>query len=241
MKAVFLSDSHLRKRTDPGYACLLDFFAFLRGKCERLFIVGDFFDFWFCDEKEVYPEFHDIIERLLDLQEAGTSISLFEGNHDFYMAGYFARRGLEVFPDWGEFSIEGKSILISHGDLVDRENHRYLLLRKILRSRFFFNFQKFIPCRLRWEIAALSSRASKELYDSQEELAVKLEKFALTRLATGHDAVILGHCHLPVFKQFEMGGRHKIFCSLGDWVSHYSYLTLEKGRFQLSFWDNNVK
>lgn len=235
MKAVFLSDTHIRGESDPAYARLLEFLESVKGS-DHLFILGDFFDFWFCDRANVYPGFRPLIEGLLRLREEGTAVHLFEGNHDFFLNDFFAGTGINVYPEWAEITLDGKRLLLSHGDLVDTENRRYLFLRKVLRSRLFYNFQKLIPPKARWRLAELSSRTSNRFPEPREALAAKMEEYGRGKLREGYGAVILGHCHIPVLREFTNGGVVGIFCTLGDWVTHFSYLCYEDGTFHLTNW-----
>ncbi|MEN6464006.1 MAG: UDP-2,3-diacylglucosamine diphosphatase [Syntrophaceae bacterium] len=235
MKAVFLSDTHIKSSAEPQYRPLLDFLEHIRG-ADRLFILGDFFDFWFCSNRSMFPEFRPFVEKLLDLKSSGTAVSLFEGNHDFFLKDYFAGQGVEIYPEWADIRLEDKRLLLAHGDLVDTENRKYLCLRKALRSGLFYGFQKLIPPRLRWKLAELSSSASKGFPESREELALKMESFGRSKLEEGYDAVILGHCHIPVLKRFPVKGKDRIFCTLGDWITHFSYLSYDNGRFDLLCW-----
>lgn len=235
MKAVFLSDTHLKNAADPAYVSVLGFLKSLDG-LDHLFILGDFFDFWFCDTGHVYPHFQPIINELKRLASAGVRVHLFEGNHDFFLDDYFAGTGIEVFPEWADLRLDGRLLLLSHGDLVDTEDRGYLFLRKVLRSQAFYRFQKFIPPKLRWILAAACSNASKEIPEKRTALARKMEEFSRARLESGYDAVILGHCHLPSLKEFAAGGKAKVFCTLGDWLTHFSYLEYESGSFRLCFW-----
>ena len=131
-----------------------------------------------------------------------------------------------------------RAIINAHGDLVDESDRGYRLLRKVLRSAAFYGLQKRLPLELLWKLARRSSDASKEyLAKPQEGLAAKMEKFALAKFAAGADAVILGHCHLPLYKTHEIAGRTRHFALLGDWLSHRSYLMLDGERFDLRFWD----
>jgi UDP-2,3-diacylglucosamine hydrolase len=78
MKAIFISDTHLRKAADERYVHLLTFFNDIKnGQLKALidkggsevqvtavtdiYIVGDLFDFWFCNKDKIYPEFILII------------------------------------------------------------------------------------------------------------------------------------------------------------------------------------
>lgn len=239
MKAVFLSDTHIKSSSEPQYGMLLDFLEHVKGS-DRLFILGDFFEFWFCDSRSMFPEFRPIIDKLLDLKSSGTMISLFEGNHDFFLKDYFndsgPGSGIEIYPDWADIRLDGRRLLLAHGDLVDTENRRYLFLRKLLRSRLFYGFQKMIPPRLRWKLAEISSNTSKGFPGPREELALKMEDFGRAKLDEGYDAVILGHCHIPILRRFPIEGRDRIFCTLGDWVTHFSYLSYDNGSFELLRW-----
>ncbi|NPV03400.1 MAG: UDP-2,3-diacylglucosamine diphosphatase [Syntrophaceae bacterium] len=238
MRAVFFSDVHARDSADTAAACLLEFLAEVAGSLDHLFVAGDLFDFWFSREGVAYPGFQPIIDRLSAMRRGGVRVHLFEGNHDFFLADYFTRHhGIEVYPCDARFVLGGKTLYIAHGDLVDRSDRGYRALRRLLRSPFFYRLQKRMPLPVLWSLARRSSDASKEyLAKPQECLAAKMEDFALAKFAEGFDAVILGHCHLPLLRACTIGGRQTHFALLGDWLAHRSYLVLENGRFELRFW-----
>ena len=113
---------------------------------DDLYIVGDLFDFWFCQKEKIYPEFKLIINKLIELQKAGMRIHLCEGNHDFFMKEYFHDvLGMEVFEQQADIKLDNLQALIAHGDMADKTNIKYILFRKILRSQPFYQFQRFIP------------------------------------------------------------------------------------------------
>jgi UDP-2,3-diacylglucosamine hydrolase len=235
-KAVFLSDAHLRNQVDEGYHRIMKFLDFSGDHIDDLYILGDLFDFWFCRDNHIYPGFKTVIEKLVNLKKRGMRIHLFEGNHDFFLGDYFTTtHGITVFTESAYIALDGRSILISHGDTVDRTNRKYLLLRKLLRSGLFYRIQRCIPPSVLWKIARASSTVSKELtIESETIIAKKMEEFALNKFHEGIDAVILGHCHIPLLKEYEIGGRRKTFVTLGDWIKHYTYLCYEDGHFTLS-------
>lgn len=258
MKVIFISDAHLKTRDARGYQTLVEFFDCLKrrgnGKGKRypaegdaatgsggiadiddLYILGDFFDFWFHKGASIYPEFGEIIDSLSELKERGVRIHLCEGNHDFFLADYFAGElGLEVITEWASIDLDGRRILISHGDTVDERNIRYLLLRRFLRSRFFYKLQRALPASFLWMAARISSNLSKEpAGESANALAEKMRAFSVRKFKDGIDAVILGHCHKHLMEESVVNGKEKTFVILGDWVSHYSYLCYEDGSFAL--------
>jgi len=258
MKAVFIADAHLKDSHDLNYRKLLRFLSLLihpssvdnlldlkTMACQRipvddLYIGGDFFDFWFCRGTEVYPEFLPVIRALTAVRDRGIRVHFAEGNHDFFLSDYFTGiMDMEVFRDWATFMLDDCKVLFSHGDMVDRNNFRYLLLRKLLRSQLIYRIQQRLPPPLLWKIAATSSAASKDQFrTSKEKLSEILHIFSALKIRGEIDAVILGHCHQPIMKEFQINGRRKYTITLGDWIRHFSYLYYDDGIFRLCFFDD---
>jgi UDP-2,3-diacylglucosamine hydrolase len=255
MKAIFISDVHLKHTTDERYKCLINFFNDIKdGKVKSflgsneidnkttciddLYVVGDLFDFWFCNKTKIYPEFILVINKLIELQKAGIRIHLSEGNHDFFLREYFHDvLGIEVFEEWADVKLNNIRALIGHGDTMDNANFKYLLFRKILRSRLFYHFQRFIPARVRWALASFSSVASKEMtIEAGEDLVEKMLSFAVNKFQDGYDAVIVGHCHKAVLRHYTVAGKKKTFVSLGDWINHNSFLYYENKKFHMGYY-----
>lgn len=253
MKAVFISDVHLKQSTDERYTHLLRFISDLKEGhvklfanapdlaqektyIDHLYILGDFFDFWFCDPDNINPEFRPIIAKLVELQKTGVRIHLFEGNHDFFMKDYFYEvLGMEVIEEGADIVQDDLRILASHGDTVDPSDKGYMMLRKMLRSRLFYHFQRLIPASWRWAIASATSNVSKEMNSYKHEILVKkMLSFASDKFKEDYDAIVLGHCHKPLIRNFEVNGLQKTFVTLGDWVRHSSFLYYEDGKFYLS-------
>jgi UDP-2,3-diacylglucosamine hydrolase len=255
VKAIFISDAHLKRSSDERYGQLINFLTDINaGKVtslidpdaksadpvyiDNLYIAGDLFDFWFCRKENIYPEFKLIIDKLVELQKTGIRIFLFEGNHDFFMGEYFHDvLEMEVFDEWANIKLDNRKILIAHGDTADKTNIVYMMFRKILRSRAFYNIQRFIPASILWGIAGLSSTVSKELNkENGDALLEKMSSFALARLREDYDVVILGHSHKPIVRHIEVAGKEKTFVALGDWIKHYSFLYYENEKFLLGYY-----
>jgi len=253
MKAVFISDAHLKQSTDERYKHLLCFLSDLKEGRVRslvnslelaqekafindLYILGDFFDFWFCEPDRIYPEFKAIIAGLIELQKTGVRVHLFEGNHDFFLKDYFYDvLGMDVVEEWAEIRLDHLRILASHGDTADQSDKLFLLFRKILRSRSFYRVQRLLPVSLRWAIASTSSNVSKEMNGNKHEILVeKMLAFASEKLKEDYDAIILGHCHKPLIRTFDVKGHRKTFATLGDWIRFSSFLYYEDGKFYLN-------
>ncbi len=252
MKAIFISDAHLRNADDEKYKKLMNFFDDIksgniqsiedlegtnikRELIDDLYIAGDFFDFWFCRKENINLEFKPVIEKLIELQKAGIRIHLCEGNHDFFMKEYFHDvLAMEVYEEFTDAKLDNLNALIAHGDTTDSTDKGYMLLRGFLRSRMLYHIQRFIPSPLLWTIARLSSTASKELNpEDGDVLLKKMSAFALDSFQKGYDAVILGHCHIPSINHYTVAGKKRTFATLGDWIQHYSFLYYDHNNFFL--------
>jgi UDP-2,3-diacylglucosamine hydrolase len=262
MKAIFLSDAHLRSCHDKSYQALMRFLKSIRcpdsenaskkteGRDEttrpcasNLFLVGDIFDFWFCKNHRIYPDFLPVIDALVALKERGVQIIIYEGNHDFFLEDYFSKTlGMDVVREWADFYVDDLRFLVSHGDTVDETNTGHLLLRNFLRSRFAFTLQQFVPSLLLWKMAKMSSTISRNMSPGQEEaIKDKMLLFSMKKFQEGYDAVILGHSHKPFLKNdIVIAGKRKTFAALGDWITYYSYLCYEDGRFDLKYYHPDV-
>ncbi len=234
MKAVFIADAHLDGGTPDGYRYLMRFLNSIEGIADEFFILGDFFDFWFAGKNGVYPGFSDIVERLLEMQRAGTNVSFFEGNHDFFLSDYFEPHGIRVFSEGTAIDLDGKKLFLSHGDTVNTSNRAYLSLRRLLRSDLFYKTQKKVPSPVLWSLSRVISGMSRSCgAPSSNGLAGRINMFAMEKFEGGADAVILGHFHSPRFEQHVMHDRVKIFAILGDWIHHHSYLLYDDGEFMM--------
>lgn len=255
MKAIFISDAHLRKFSDERYKKLLNFLddvkkgnitaqvnhnakGTVQGNIDDLYIAGDLFDFWFCRKEKINPEFKPMIDKLIELKGKGIRIHLSEGNHDFFMEEYFSDvLGMEVFEEMTKTQLDNLNVLIAHGDTADSANKRYLLFRRVLRSRTFYNIQRLIPASISWTLAGLFSSASKELtVEDGDALVKKMASFAFIKFQENFDAVILGHSHVPSLNTYTVDGKKKTFVTLGDWINYYSYLYYENGNFFLRYY-----
>ncbi len=253
MRAIFLADAHLKSPEDKGYKKCVDFLDSLRkGKSDRvhlrasrlpaednhvdvLVIAGDFFDFWFERKGRIYPGFESVVRSILRLHEEGVRICICEGNHDFFLADFFTRRfGIEVYPEAMELVMDGMRFYVAHGDMVDRDNVKYLALRKFLRSGLIYRLQRIVPMSLLFAVARTSSGMSREMIVSaQDRMAEKMRQFAEVKFTEGFDAVILGHSHAEALSREMRDGKPRVFAAIGDWITLFTYLDCDNGNFSL--------
>ncbi len=239
--AYFIADVHLtlndgdqereRRRN------LFQFFDMIRQSGGTLFIVGDFFDFWF-EYKHVIPKrYFDVISHLHYLQTAGVDIHFILGNHDYWTNDFLnGSLGMQVYQTEAEVEIDGRRIHLTHGDGLLTKDTGYRLMRKILHSRAVIFFFRWLHPDLGISMAQSASRLSRKY--NQPEVGEKAEfdelsRYAHHRWAEGCDVVVMGHYHLNRLSTNHAG---KSFLCLGDWNSPFTYGKLSQGRLTLESW-----
>lgn len=233
MRAIFLSDAHLQQPDDSNYRLLLDFLNSLRGTVDTLCILGDLFDFRVGLPGLCFPEHEPLLQVLHELGKNGTRLIYLEGNHDFHLQEELTRRlGAEVYPGPITLELHGLRILLCHGDLINRADWRYRLLHRVLRHPMVYQLAGMLPQSSIEQLRHKLQHKSKGRYRhdrSRWDYRAIIRSYAASVHSQGHDALLLGHFHLPFIEcqdQF-------VLVSLGDWISQFSYAELSEGQLRL--------
>lgn len=233
MRAVFLADAHLRDPADPNYRALLEFLAAQEGRTDVLALLGDICEFLVGYPDAVFPPYRPLFDALARLQRHGTAIVYVEGNHDFHLEpGFRNRFPCRVLPDGGIIELDGRRILLTHGDLANPADRGYRLLRGVLRSTPVKLLIRLLPATWTWGIAERMSKASRRNRNKKSRRWPArdiLIPYAREQLAGGCQAVVTGHFHQPFHERLEAGE----LVALGDWIDRYSYAVWEDGAFRL--------
>ncbi|MBI5682232.1 MAG: UDP-2,3-diacylglucosamine diphosphatase, partial [Deltaproteobacteria bacterium] len=162
MKAVFISDAHLKNLSDNNYKTLLNFLDNLKNT-NLLVILGDMFDFFSGYNKIAHKHHKPVLDRLLNLKDSGTKIIYLEGNHDFFMGRFFTETlEADVYSDNAEITLDGKKIFMAHGDMINKKDYGYRALRVFLRSWFIRLVFNILPSVVVWRIANYMSKSSRQ-------------------------------------------------------------------------------
>jgi UDP-2,3-diacylglucosamine hydrolase len=232
----FLSDTHFKYHAEDPHesgkrARFRRFLASIEG-ASRLYLLGDIFDFWFEYRSVIPRHYPDILEALGRLADSGTGIFILGGNHDHWFGSYLPDTyGIEVLPQGTVHELQGRRVMLTHGDDLLPGDYAYKALKAVIRSRPVTGFAKLVHPDLLYGFAAAFSRTSKGFTQKKtERCAERLTGMAREHFfRDGNDAFVMGHVHLPRMK--EMEGR--TFIILGDWETHFSYARLEGGVFSL--------
>ena len=238
-EVYFISDAHLGSRTQRGErekeARLCAFFRAIRGRARALYIVGDFFDFWF-EYRSVVPRVGGkALFELYNLTSSGTRVVYLGGNHDFWLGSYLSEEvGIRIHTEPIEVEHDGLRIFLAHGDEYSGDA-KYRLLRRALHHRFSAHLFGVLHPDLGALLARWASRASGEA-NAECDLSLFRERYAKTaqqKFDEGFDAVVFGHLHIPLLRERD----GKSLLVLGDWVRHFSYAMLKGRRFSMLRWE----
>jgi UDP-2,3-diacylglucosamine hydrolase len=223
MRAIFIADAHLRNPEDENYCLMLRFLSELPGKTDRLFILGDFFEFWIGDSPESFPHYRPLVHLLEQVTSRGIELFFVEGNHDFHLGGYFRKAfHAKVFPDAATLEMDGKRFFLCHGDLINAEDRGYRLLRAIFRNPLTRQLVRLLPPAVPAFIASVLGKQSKKSHvakASRWDYSSMIRKFAGERFVAGDDVVVTAHFHRPLI---EKSGERTLL-ALGDWITEFSY------------------
>lgn len=233
--AYFVADAHLGQGSPDSNRArerdLLAFFDRVGEERAALYVNGDLFDFWFEYGHAIPKRFVRVLFGLGELRRAGVPVTYIGGNHDFWIGDYLARELDVTFTDRPlALSIQGRRILLAHGDGLGPGDHGYKLLKRVLRNpaaRFLF---RWIHPDVGIPIASATSHTSRRHAPRPRRSDEELERtLAAPWFAQGYDAVVLAHFHRLVHR--EGGGGE--FVVLGDWIERRTVARLENGRFDL--------
>jgi len=239
-RAVFVSDLHLGTRyggaREDREILFERFLLEQEGRISHLFLVGDVFEFWM-EYRHVMPKAHfAVLAALHRLRRSGIEIHYVCGNHDFNL-GTFFRDQLGILTHDGPFPItlQGKNLLVLHGDGMNPKDRAYRLVRRVLHSRWANFLWKLIHPDLGMRIAFGVGKASRDQHGS-EPRDLDLYELEARRLLRegGHDIVIHGHIHAGFVNAVPEG----LHVNTGEWLKRLEYVEMEGGEVALkTYWD----
>ena len=242
-KIYFVSDLHLGS---PDYSeslkrekLMVKWLEDVSVDAHAIFFLGDIFDFWF-EYKHVIPKgFTRFLGKVTQLADLGINIYFFAGNHDMWMFDYFPRElNIPVVKSNMTLKIDGRVLLVGHGDGLGDGDTGYKILKKFFSNPFCqWLFARIHP-NLGFRIAnywSMKSRKSseKEIPHESDRLiqyCVNLEK------EKHHDYYIFGHRHKPDTYALS---ESSTYINLGDWIDNFSYGVYHSGNMDLRIYQNS--
>jgi len=196
-RVAVIADSHLSGPGGPA-GPLLEQLAALPGQgCGRLVLLGDIFQAWIGSSRFETADIRAVVDELRRLRRGGLRIDYIEGNRDFYLknspyADAFDHVGTEV-----AFEAGGTRYLAVHGDGLNDRDRQYLFWRWLSKSAPVRLVVTHTPRRLAHKLVhSTEQRLSQTNFKHKMHIPEEaIRRYAETRLAEGHDVLLLGHFH----------------------------------------------
>lgn len=225
-KAVFLSDLHLSEELPETTRAFLDFLKKQGRQTERLYILGDLFQYWVGDDAMTDdPYLQTIIHAIKELSDSGTDIFWICGNRDFLTGRKFLKAtGATGLKEPGLLQAGGRRIAMVHGDALCTDDAAYMKFRAKVRNPIWRFFFLLVPLSKRKAIVANARKDSARSNMAKSAKIMDVNQNAVKALfvQTNADVLVHGHTHHP--------GDHHIALPNGD-----------KRRLVLSDWDLDDK
>lgn len=197
-KTYFISDLHLDENHSKIADVFIHFLAHDLTNVEALYILGDFFEAWIGDDD--LSEFHIKIISALKLASKKVPIFILHGNRDFLLGRkFFDLSGCKFLPDETVINIDGRNVLLMHGDTLCTLDKKYLQARKKLRNPWLQKLFLFLPLSLRRNIAAGMRKKSREYTQMASTEIMDVNPAEVKKILKKHaaDLIIHGHTHRP--------------------------------------------
>ena len=164
-----------------------------------IFIMGDFFDYYFEYNRNNPNYFERIFSLLEKIKTKGIEVYFIAGNHDFWIGKKFQSVITKSFLSDQILSEGNKRIYVTHGDGILSWDKGYRLLKFILRSKIFRFLYSLLPKNIALKVANKISYERKDSHkinnDKLEKIHSELIQYSRTKWDKGCDIVIMGHYH----------------------------------------------
>lgn len=209
----------------------VEFLNSIENEAEKLFILGDLFDYWFEYRRVIQKGYFRIFTALSNLSEKGTEIHYLIGNHDFLHFDFFEKEiGTVVHHDAFSIELDGSKFFLGHGDGLVKNDYGYLILKKILRNRFVQKAYSLIHPDLGIWIASSTSKTSRNYTEGKHYGEIDgVFEAAKYKIDEGFNYVIFGHTHRKAFEKYNSG----VYVNLGSWLTQPCYGKFANGNFEI--------
>ena len=233
------SDFHLgmvgKLSSEQREQLICDWFLSIKHDAAAIFLVGDIFDYWY-EYKQVIPKgFSRFWSAIRQLRDEGIPIIFFRGNHDMWMFDYATKEyGIPIYSDPQIFRLNGKNVLIHHGDGLGPGDYGYKFIKMFTKSKicqwFFARLHPNFALGIMKFFSGTSRSFDKEIKfdESHERLIQYCEEVIKTEEL---DYMIFGHRHLVI--DHLLTNQKTRYINLGDWLFDASYLEIQKDKYKL--------
>ena len=199
-KAMFISDLHLQPALPETTRAFLDFLKTQGQQTERLYILGDLFEYWAGDDDMDSEYLKTIVGALRSLADSGTAVFWICGNRDFLTGNRFLEAtGAQALPEPAVVDLAGKKIALVHGDAQCTDDQAYMQFRTMVRNPLWQKQFLGMPLAQRKALIAGMREDSQKGNREKSMQMMDVNAAAIDALFTQTGATVLihGHTHHP--------------------------------------------
>lgn len=238
---VFLADAHLdgfdaatNEALDRDAATLIDHCA---ENGIRVFFLGDLFDAWMeypTRKPESGPRFRAAVRAYAERHGPICGVT---GNHDNWTLGLLAEEGFELGSENIRIDIDGRRVLLMHGDGLADTAFAFprLLYHRVLRHRTFVGgYRILLPFKRALGLMRWFSRWQRSRHPEPDDTET-LDRWVTSALEKGlADVIIAGHNH--EVRHVKIDGRE--YLNTGAFYRTRTLVMHTNGHFNVVVWDS---
>lgn len=235
MTIAFIADLHLNPQRPASFRMFEEFLA-ESTQLERLYILGDLFEFWVGDDGSDSLNHVAVEKALRNTVQVGVKVFFMHGNRDFLVGEEFAHRtGCKLLADPKLLTLDGRKLLLTHGDAlctddVEHQHARQQMLSSKWKKAFLQQ-----PLNERIDAAIALRRTSESTKRTKPMALMDVNQNAVEAMMRqyGVHTMIHGHTHQPAVHEFELAQKPAWRYVLGDWHEQPSALYYQQGKLVL--------
>ena len=223
-RSIFISDLHLGS-TSANAEAVDDFLK--HSTSDYLYLVGDIIDCWALRRGSSLPPSHvKVLRRLLKRSEQDVDIKYILGNHDEVVRQFLPLTigNIEVCDEAVHTLLDGRKLIVFHGDMFDSVIHKWPLLAwigdigytNLLRVHRAYSFvRKLLGFKSKWSLAAACKGAVKEAVKLVSDYQIEVLRYVRKKNA---DGAVCGHIHTAELIEDLDREMTYTYANCGDWV-----------------------
>ncbi|MEY3220099.1 MAG: hypothetical protein RIT27_1456 [Pseudomonadota bacterium] len=236
-ETLFIADLHLDEHHLNTIEVFQNFLTRRVKYSAGLYILGDLFESWIGDDDN-NPYIERLKNALKKITSNGVPIYFMRGNRDFLIGQLFAQQtGCQLLEDETIIYLNGKRILLMHGDTLCTKDIRYQQLRKKLHNKTIQQCYLTLPLFIRRSIATYMRQKSHQSTRQKLLEIMDVSQNAVNEIMQKHQVTYLihGHIHRPAHYQWH--NPHQTFQRfvVDMWNTKGNALVFDEQHFKLEY------
>jgi UDP-2,3-diacylglucosamine hydrolase len=237
MHTYLISDLHLTPERPQITKAFFDFLSYKAPSAERLYILGDLFEFWIGDDAGSMLGADPILDAMSAISKV-CDCYFIAGNRDFLVRETFTERtGFKILKDETIIDLYGAKTLLLHGDSLCTDDlaHQQFRTQMVKNSVFCDGFlQLTIPERIE---QAKQARVQSNEHKSEVSMGIMdVTENAVINAFKKHEVyqMIHGHTHRQDVHEYQIDNNKMTRYVLGDWHLSNSIMRADENGIVIS-------